>query len=163
MRIRIHHSLRALAILLAYLAAVSVMAQSSQHAHEAADELELKLDEGKRWSTDASLRTGMSQIRDAFERKLPGFRDGSLAAADYEALADVIDDQLRFMFENCDLPPAADAQLHRLLAFIAGAANGLREQGRRDAGMVSLHRSLDAYAVHFDHPGWADQADSVSH
>ncbi|MEX2498094.1 MAG: hypothetical protein WD397_04365 [Wenzhouxiangellaceae bacterium] len=153
MTIRIHHALRALAILLACLVAVSVIAQSSPHAHEAADELELKLDEGKRWSTDASLRTGMMQIREAFDQKLPGFRDGSLATEDYEALADVLDDQLRFMFENCDLPPAADAQLHRLLAFIAGATNGLREQGRRDAAMASLHRSLDAYATYFDHPG----------
>lgn len=158
MKIRIHHTLRALAILLACLAAASLTAQNSQHAHEAANELELKLDEGERWNSDASLRAGMSQIREAFERKLSGFREGSLAAADYAALADVVDEQLRFMFENCDLPPAADAQLHRLLAFIAGAADGLREKGRRDAGMVSLHRSLDAYAAHFDHPGWADQA-----
>ena len=83
MTIRIYHTLRALAILLACLAAVSVMAQSSPHAHEAADELELKLDEGKRWSTDASLRIGMSRIREVFEQKLPGFRDGSLAVEDY--------------------------------------------------------------------------------
>ena len=62
------------------------------------------------------------------------------------------------MFENCDLPPAADAQLHRLLAFIAGAVNEWREHGRRDAGMVSLHRSLDAYETHFDHPGWGSEA-----
>jgi len=156
MTIRIHHYLRALAILLACLAAVSVMAQSPQHAHGAIAELELKLDEGRRWSTDASLRTGMMQIREAFDQKLPRFRDGSLATEDYDALADVVDDQLRFMFENCDLPPAADAQLHRLLAFIVGAANGLREQDRRDAAMASLHRSLDAYAAHFDHPGWTD-------
>ena len=83
MTIRIHHTLRALAILLACLAVVPVMAQSSPHAHEAGDELELQLDEGKRWSTDASLRTGMSRIREAFEQKLPGFRDRSLAVEDY--------------------------------------------------------------------------------
>ena len=163
MKICNHHTLRGLAILFASVAAISVMAQNSQHVHEAAGELDLELDEGKRWGTDASLRTGMSRIREAFEQKLPGFGDQSLTTRDYEALADVVDTQLGFMFENCDLPPAADAQLHRLLGFIAGASAGLREQDRRRAGMASLHRSLDAYATYFDHPGWGDEAGRTPH
>lgn len=127
----------------------------TDHGHHAADELVLISNDGEKWASDESLRQGMDSIRQAFRSRVPGFREKTLGAAQYEALADDVEAQLAFMFNNCDLPPDADAELHKLLAFIAGAASDLRSDGERRNGMISLHRALDAYPEFFDHPGWA--------
>ena len=153
-------SLVAVTVLFTLVLAPSALAQVGDlHAHHTSDapglELELKLDDGQRWATDESLRLGMTGIRDAFGSKLPGFRAGALTPEDYAELADIVETQLSFMFNNCDLPPAADAQLHRLLASIAGVSAALRDEGRGGEGMRSLHRALDAYGRYFDHPGWS--------
>ncbi|MDT8450872.1 MAG: hypothetical protein RQ847_11950 [Wenzhouxiangellaceae bacterium] len=153
----------ALAMLFVFGLAIPAHAGTGdQHAHETGEGLELQLDNGARWVTDESLRTGMTEIREAFERKLPRFRAGTLEQQDYAELAGTVDKQLNFMFNNCDLPPAADAQLHKLLASISGAAAALREEERAPKGMRSLHRALEAYGTHFDHPGWSVESGSGS-
>lgn len=136
----------------------AVFAQDSgaDHEHHAAHELELSDNDGHKWATDESLRQGMNSIRSAFRSKLPEFREQALEPGQYEALAGQVEDQLAFMFNNCDLPPDADAQLHRLLAFITGAVADLRSVDERRNGMMSLHKALDAYSAYFDHPGWTD-------
>jgi hypothetical protein len=134
--------------------AAQAQAGPEEHEHHAATELALSSADGARWVTDASLRQGMEAIRAAFLARLPGFRDQSLESGDYQALAGEVQQQLDFMFSNCDLPPAADAELHKLLAFIIGAIADLRTEGRERNGMVALHRALDAYGEYFDHPGW---------
>lgn len=131
-------------------------ADAAAHQHHASDALVLQLDDGARWASDESLRQGMSAIRGAFQARLPEFRNDTLQDSDYQSLADEVQQQLNFMFRNCDLPPAADAELHKLLAFITGAANGLQDQADRRDAMISLHRALDLYALHFEHPGWGD-------
>lgn len=98
----------------------------------------------------------MNSIRSAFRSRLPEFREQALESGEYEALAGQVEDQLAFMFNNCDLPPAADAELHKLLAFITGAVADLRSEGERRNGMMALHKVLDAYPEYFDHPGWTD-------
>jgi len=98
----------------------------------------------------------MEALRAAFLARLPGFRENSLASEDYRNLAAEVREQLDFMFNNCDLPPAADAELHKLLAFIIGATADLGDPGQERNGMISLHRALDAYGEYFDHPGWDD-------
>lgn len=136
----------------------AVFAQDSgaDHEHHAAHELELSDNDGHKWATDESLRQGMDSILQSFQSRLPGFREKTLEVAQYEALADDVEGQLVFMFNNCDLPPDADAQLHRLLAFITGAVSDLRSEGEKRNGMMSLHKALDAYPAYFDHPGWTD-------
>jgi len=151
-------SLVAITVLFTLVLAPSALAQVGDlHAHHTGDPLglELELDDDQRWATDESLRLGMTGIRDAFGSKLPGFRASVLTHEDHAELADILDAQLSFMFDNCDLPPAADAQLHRLLASIAGVSAALRDEGRGGEGMRSLHRALDAYGRYFDHPGWS--------
>ena len=135
---------------------ISAQDSATVHEHHAAHALDLDDNDGRKWTTDASLRKGMQSIRQSFQSRLPGFREKRLESGQYEALADEVDKQLNYMFNNCDLPPEADAELHKLLAFVSGAASGLRSEENRRNGMMSLHRALDAYPEYFDHPGWAD-------
>lgn len=144
----------ALFAMLPFGSAIFAQDSATAHEHHGAQVLDLNLDEGRKWTTDESLRKGMHAIRQSFQSRLPGFREKSIEPGQYEALADEVDDQLSYMFNNCDLPPDADAELHKLLAFITGAAADLRRENKRRNGMMSLHKALDAYHEYFDHPGW---------
>lgn len=146
------------AVLATTLFASAAFAQDSgaDHDHHSAHELELSYNDGHRWATDESLRKGMASIRQAFRSRLPDFREQSLEADQYKALAGRVEDQLAFMFNNCDLPPEADAELHKLLAFVTGTVSHLRSDGERRNGMMSLHNALNAYPEYFDHPGWGE-------
>lgn len=135
---------------------VSAQDSATAHEHHAAHALELDDNDGRKWTSDQSLRNGMQSIRHSFQSRLPGFREQRLEPGQYEALADEVEEQLEYMFKNCDLPPEADAELHKLLAFVAGAVSALRSEKERRNGMMSLHRALDAYPEYFDHPDWVD-------
>jgi len=146
----------ALIAMLAFGSASFAQDSGAAHEHQTVHALDLKHNDGGKWATDGSLRKGMKSIRQSFRSRLPGIREKRLELEQYEALADEVDAQLNYMFNNCDLPPEADAELHKLLAFVSGAVSGLRSEKNRRDGMMSLHKALDAYPEYFDHPGWAD-------
>lgn len=130
-------------------------ADHSQHQPSAADsELKLNLDDGERWATDESLRSGMAGIHAAFEASHTEFEHDAFGPGEASALADTIEEQVNFMVANCRLPPAADAELHKLLAAALAAADTLRNSNDPHAGLHKLHQVLDAYSAHFDHPDW---------
>jgi hypothetical protein len=127
----------------------------SEHDHQHHDVgglTALQLDQGERWATDAPLQQGMQQIRDAFERRHAGFHDGSMSAQDYAQLAAELGQSIDHIFAHCKLPPAADAELHKLLAAMMGARAKL--SAAESEGMHELHRALLAYPKYFEHPGW---------
>jgi len=126
-----------------------------RHEHAATSgDLVLELNGGERWATDESLRTGMTDIRTTFEVRHHEYENGAFDTEDAASLADTIEDRVDFMIANCKLPPAADAELHKLLAAALAAAGTLRTGGDPHTGLHELHRVLDAYATYFDHPGW---------
>ena len=132
----------------------AVAADSHRHETHAAV---LQLDHGARWQTDAALRTGMEAIRDALARAIPQVHAGRFDGAQYRALAESVEGQVAYIVQNCKLEPAADEVLHAVIAdigkgvdVIAGRAGGVE----REQGVVHLVGALDAYASHFDHPGW---------
>lgn len=131
----------------------------AQHAHDShhatVDLTTLQLDNGKRWSTDAPLRKGMLQIRDAFESRHDAYRAGKLTTQDYQGLDRELGQAIEYILANCSLSPAADAELHKLLAVIMGARHRLAQ--READGMIELHRAVTAYPKYFDHPGWAEK------
>lgn len=124
------------------------------HSEQTADGLELRLDNGGRWATDEPLRTGMADIHEAFRARHAEYQNDDLDREAALALADTVEDRVNFMFANCALPPAPDAELHKLLAAALGAAARLREEEDPRAGLHQLHTVLEAYAQHFDHPDW---------
>lgn len=143
------------AILGTMLATVPATAADS-HRHDAHTAV-LKLDDGARWQTDAALRTGMEAIRGAVAHALPEVHAGRFSNAQYQALGDTVEQQVGHIVQNCKLEAAADEVLHAVIAeigkgveVIAGRAGGVE----RERGLVHLVGALDAYASHFDHPGW---------
>lgn len=116
----------------------------------AVGELALQLDHGKRWATDEPLRTGMTAIRTAFEANHDAYHDHRMTAAEAGTLADQVDVAIRGIIATCKLPPAADAELHKVLAAALGAVNTLRG-AEFEPGMPRLHEALLAYGEYFDH------------
>ncbi|QOC22192.1 hypothetical protein IC757_14395 [Wenzhouxiangella sp. AB-CW3] len=130
------------------------------HHHHHDGELELALNNGERWGTDESLRTGMDGIFEAFAQAHDAYRSGALNSKGAASLADQVDEQVQFIFANCNLPADADAELHKLLAATFGATATLRESDDPHDGLHQLHAVLKAYGEHFEHPGWSA---AVSH
>ncbi|MDP1997722.1 MAG: hypothetical protein Q8J90_11045 [Gallionella sp.] len=129
---------------------------SHGHAHDQEKPVQLTLNDGKKWATDNSLRQGMSRIRDALNAELPAIHSGKFTAAQYQALAQKVNDQLAFMVKNCRLEPKADAVLHLILADIIAGADIMLAQhgGEAHQGVVKIAHALENYASYFDHPGW---------
>jgi hypothetical protein len=144
------------------LAASGVRAQH-EHEHGQAHDtttaaiVNLKLDGGEKWPTDASLRMGMAEIHAAFEADHPAIHAGKATDAQYEALAGRIEAQVNTIVANCKLPPAADANLHYVIADLlqgVGLMRGQDPQRTRHDGAALVHGALRAYGQYFDDPHW---------
>jgi hypothetical protein len=109
-------------------------AAGDAHSHDhAAGEAKLVLNQGKKWQTDAPLRQGMENIRGAVAKGMKS-----------DALAKKVEAEVAGIVQNCKLEPAADEQLHIVIAdLLAGAADPHR-----------VTEALNAYGEHFDHAGW---------
>jgi len=137
-------------------AMTSAVEHSHGHSHDATEPARLTLNNGKKWATDANLRQGMSQIRDALAANLHAIHSGKATPKQYRALAQKINDQIAFMIKNCKLGTKADAMLHLVLADIIAGADAMMGQDGSKAhkGAGKIADALKSYAVYFDHPGW---------
>ena len=122
-----------------------------EHGHGAA---KLSLDHGKRWATDAPLRKGMSGIRSEMLRSAKAIHAGKLAPAGYEALAARIETQIAQIVADCKLAPAADEQLHLVIAQLGEGVDAMKHGEHRDKGAEAVIAALNDYGHHFEHPGW---------
>jgi hypothetical protein len=149
--------LRAPWLVLLALAAplAAVQPALAQHQHEAGAHT-LRLDNGRKWSTDAPLRQGMSAVRDAVAADHRAIHTNKETAAQYKTLAGKIDGQIAYIVENCKLAPEADAQLHVVLAEIIAGSDLMKDtdQAKRREGAVKVVGALGTYPQYFDHPGW---------
>jgi hypothetical protein len=153
--------------------AITTNAQQPAHEHEehhqAGDSAlvgKLALDDGKRWPTDASLRSGMGSIRAAFDADHGAIHAGKQTDAQYDALAARIEREVNSIVANCKLPAAADVQLHYVVGdLLAGVAlmRGGDPAKSRHAGAARVHGALRAYGKYFDDPDWAEDAGGHEH
>ncbi|MFN4352151.1 MAG: hypothetical protein ACK4F6_15215 [Hylemonella sp.] len=123
------------------------------HGHGSAGTLQLNA--GKKWETDAALRSSMAQIRQALDASLPKIHDNKLAAAGYGALARKVEGEVGNIVKNCKLEPEADAQLHLIVAdLLAGAEQmaGKVKHTKRQGGAVKVVTALINYGKYFDDP-----------
>ena len=132
------------------LTALPIMAED--HDHHDLDAVELQLNAGQKWETDAPLRQAMRGIGEAVNSSLDDIHNNKLDATGYDALADEVNQQVAYMVENCELEPAADAQLHIVIARLMNGAqliekNNAIEEKRQ--GAVQLIGALDGYAEYF--------------
>jgi hypothetical protein len=143
------------------LPAAAQTAHEHEHAGAAVDNLQL--DAGHPWATDASLRSGMASIRTAFDADHPAIHDGKQTNAQYDALATVVESQVNDIVRNCKLPPAADANLHYLIADLLQGVSLMRGKDparTRHEGAALVHGALLAYGKYFDDPSWTAETDS---
>ncbi len=158
------HRTHALAACLALLTSgmpAALAQQEHQHGHEhgasAAAVAQLQLDGGKKWATDAALRKGMAGVHAAFQADHPAIHAGTATDAQYDALASRIESQVNSIVANCKLPPAADANLHYVVADLLQGVSLMRGQDAartRHDGAALVHGALRAYGKYFDDPGW---------
>jgi hypothetical protein len=113
----------------------------------------LTLDNGKKWRTDASLRTGMANIRAQMQAAMKPIHTKAYSRDEYAALAAGIDKELGAVLASCKLPQDADAQLHLVLTQLFAGTEAMKKGDPMD-GALWVVRGLEAYENFFDHPEW---------
>ena len=99
----------------------------------------------------------MDGIRGLVGPQLKAAHAGKLSAAQYKQLAGKIEREVAGIVENCKLEPAADAQLHGLIAEIGAgvdALNGKSADTRPVDGLLKVTHAVNQYPHYFDHPGF---------
>jgi hypothetical protein len=134
--------------------AIAWSAEGHSHDGHAKSSSGIVLNDGKLWQTDAPLRKGMDGIRYDMEAALPRIHNATLSREHYATLVKRVRGHIEDMVKNCKLSPAADAQLHGLLAEIVAGADAMESETSQLSGAVKIIQALNAYGHHFEHPGW---------
>ena len=149
------------AIVLSTLALAAAMpAWAGPHAHAPAAHAtapQLAFDEsGRKWATDEPLRAHMWAVRNALYEHREAIASDRLADGDARRLGEELERRAAAIVTECRLEPAADANLHIVIADLLAAADVLqgkaKTQPARGAGKAM--RAAHMYAVYFEHPGW---------
>lgn len=113
----------------------------------------------QRWATDAPLRDGMRQIRQAVQA-FDHYEHGHMDATQAHNTAQHIDEAVKGMIAACKLQPEADAALHGLLAkFLAGAQAVRTSEVAPSAAIADMRAALARYPQLFDDAEWNSPAD----
>ena len=139
---------------IAIAAPVLAASEHAAHTHSAAT---LQLNDGKKWETDAPLRQSMRNIRQVMAAALHDIHEDRLPAKKYSALAKQVEHEIGQIVAQCKLAPAADAQLHLVVAEILEGAeqmSGKVKGVRRQNGAVRIIGALDKYATYFEDAGF---------
>lgn len=146
-------------LLLLSLGGATAALAEEHHSHAAhGDASKLELNQGQKWETDAPLRKSMLGIREEIAARLPAIHEDTLPRESYQALGEEITQHVEHMILNCELPPAADAQLHILIGRFMQAAETLQKSDAPRSGAIMAVQALATYGEYFDHPGWQDLA-----
>lgn len=129
---------------------------ADSHQHAAGEPAKLVLDHGKKWPTDEPLRKGMTVIREALAAKHDAIHKGKLASAEYKALGGTVETQVATIVAQCKLEPAADANLHLIIAELLAGADAMQGKSKTTpaAGAAQVVRAVNQYGQYFNHPGW---------
>jgi hypothetical protein len=123
-----------------------------QHESHAAT---LQLDAGKKWGTDAPLRKWMTDIRHSMSGRLPDIHEGRLPLDGYVALASKVEGAVLGIIAECKLPPAADEQLHIIVADMMAGVRQMSDSADATvarSGAIRVIGALGNYARYFDDP-----------
>ena len=101
------------------------------HQHAAGEPSKLAFDHGKKWATDEPLRKNMSEIRAVLAAKQVGIHKGTLAPEDYKTLGTLVEARVATIVAECKLEPAADANLHLIVAELIAGADAMQGKRRR--------------------------------
>jgi hypothetical protein len=134
--------------------ASALAADAHHHAEGGAGKL--VLDEGRKWATDEPLRKNMAEIRETLANNHLAMHKGTLAADDYKALGTLIEARVATIIAECKLEPAADANLHLIVAALIAAADAMQGKSKTtpSRGGVQAVEAINRYGRFFNHPGW---------
>lgn len=110
-----------------------------------------------RYATDAALRGGMADIRNAVGM-LDHAAHGHLDATQVRSLASSIERSIGGIIANCKLDPQADAALHGIIGRLGAGVAALKEHPEDAAPVAQMREALEDYARMFDDPGAATVA-----
>lgn len=138
------------------LASSPALAATDAHGHGHAEAAAKPLPAGQRWTTDAPLRQGMTEIRHALEPHLAAIHDNKLSPEQYQAIAAKTEQQVAYIVANCKLPADADAALHGIIGQMGEGTEAMagKSKAKPRDGAVKLLGALNEYGRTFDHPGW---------
>lgn len=132
-----------------------VIASEHKHGnHHNAQQEMLQLDQGKKWSIDAILHTGMNKIKNAIEANISPIHTKKFTIEQYAALSNEIKIHLVYLFESCNLPAKADAQLHTLLFKVMQGSEQMQSPKNSRAGAIAIIKALQQYPQYFDDKNW---------
>lgn len=134
------------------LLSYSTVAKEHQHHHTSPQVLQLN--QGAKWQIDQSLHTGMVNIQQQLQLSLDAIHYNKFSHAQFAVLASAVDKQLNFIFENCQLAPQADAQLHLLLAKIMQGNDLMKSGKNKKSGAVIVLQALQEYPRYFNDSNW---------
>ena len=133
------------------LAPTGVLA-AEPHAHAA--KVEIMLDNGKKWPTDAALRQGMGEIRVAIAGALARIHSSEFPRGEFEQLAAKVQAQVDYVTANAGCPrrpiTSCTSSWSRFLDGIAA----MKADTGQTQGAVQIVQALELYGTHFDHAGW---------
>ena len=124
---------------------------AAEHQHDDMHGVELQLNAGQKWQTDAPLRQAMGKIGQSVNMALTDIHNNQLDAAGYAALTEQVHTQVAYMVENCQLEPQADAQLHIVIARLIDSAEHMQKHSDlkdKRQGAVQLLGALNNYATY---------------
>ena len=110
---------------------------------------------GARHATDEPLRRHMQAIR-ADANALGHLEHGQLDPGQVRVLAQRIGGHVRGIIAECRLPPAADGDLHAIIAPMMQSAQALLDDPRDPAPVARLRAALAGYDRQFDDPANGD-------
>lgn len=139
-------------------AAGPALAARNAHDHgHGASTAALQLNAGQKWATDAPLRAGVGEISRAMAGSLQAIHTHKMSAKAYDGLAKKVQSAVGQIVAQCKLPPAADAQLHLVIADLLVGADQMAGKVKgvpRVDGAVKVIGALKAYGQHFDDAGF---------
>lgn len=133
--------------------AYSFSVTAAEHHHQQ-NNSQLVLNQGEKWVIDDSLHVGMTNIKQEIIKNLDEIHHERFTKQQYADLVVILDKHLTFLFENCKLPPRADAQLHLLLANVMRGVDKMKNSENKKQGAILIVQSLKMYPVYFNDPNW---------
>lgn len=143
-------------LLAIYIFSLGALASDPTHEHHVMKSINLKLNNGKKWSTDKPLRANMSAIHDHIKLNAPKIKNNNFTSDEYKKLGQEIDGNIQSIFKSCKLAPDADAQLHIIMAKMMSANSTLKGEAKYSKKHDAVHSILAAYKSYlkyFDHSG----------